>query len=483
MGEVFRAKLADESQFQRLVAIKCMLPRLIKSQSAVDMFLDEAKLAALLTHSNLLHIYEMDYHGEVLYIAMELINGQDLRRVLRAAKQHGIKLPMPLFAYILGQTAAGLDFAHRALDAHGQPLNLVHRDITPANILVSYSGEVKLGDFGVVKARGRTQRTAPGVLKGKCAYMAPEQVKYGLVDPRSDIFAMGAVLYEMLTGQRLFTGDDDETILNKIAAGDLPDLQAALPADADPRLGAILQHALAINPMQRYQQASELKEDLDSLLVYDNTVFGTTHAMDWMTQLFKAEIDAWPDKLRAYAQIGARQCVAEIQGGASAHGLARNAMVRPPLLPQGAAVQPQRGWPYRALVRLGRAVAGMRTGTLVRMAVLAVVLGGLGGSLRAALRLEPGMHPATLAGGLRSGIDKAQDLLWPEDGKHGYVTFARHGGQLRIDGRNFGRIPSGPQRLTVGAHRIEIIEAGEAPQLLTVQVLVGHSRQAPLRIY
>ena len=481
MGEVFRAKLAAEGQFQRLVAVKCMLPRLLKSQAAVDMFLDEARLAALLTHSNLLHIYELGYHGEILYIAMELVTGQDLRRVLRTARQRNLKLPTQLLAYVLGQTAAGLDFAHRALDSQGRPLNLVHRDITPANILVSYAGEVKLGDFGVVKARGRTQRTQPGVLKGKCAYMAPEQVKYGLVDPRSDIFAMGAVFYEMLTGQRLFTGEDDEAILNRIAAGDLPDLRAALPVDTDPRVHAILQHALAINPMQRYQQASELKEDLDSLLLWDNTVFSNTHATEWMTQLFKDEMDAWPEKLRAYGNIGARQCVVEIGGEPPVDppGPHTNpARAPPPPLPRH-----RRSWMFNALVWLGKTTATLGIGLLLRMAMVAMVVGGLAGLVHSAARLEPGARPPTLAGSMRWVLDRAQAALATEDGKHGYVTFTRRPGHLRIDGRDMGRISGGPRRLSAGVHRFEIVDPAGTAQLLEVEVLPSHSRQAPLLVY
>ncbi|MBC7794680.1 MAG: serine/threonine protein kinase, partial [Clostridia bacterium] len=221
MAEVYRARSATDGN--RIIAIKCMLPALADDEEFANMFVDEAKLASQLQHPNIVQIFELGKFREQLYIAMELINGRDLRAVVRKAKKRGKPLDAQFVAYVIARAAEGLDYAHHKTALDGTPLRLVHRDVSPQNILVSYDGQVKVVDFGIAKADMRRTTSRVGILKGKFAYMAPEQVKTGDVDGRTDIFALGAVLYETLAGRKLFFGESDYSILERVTSAVLPE--------------------------------------------------------------------------------------------------------------------------------------------------------------------------------------------------------------------------------------------------------------------
>jgi serine/threonine protein kinase len=190
----------------------------------------------------------------------------------------------------------------------------VHRDVSPQNILVSYDGEVKVVDFGIAKAEARTTETQAGVLKGKFAYMAPEQVMGDQIDRRADIFALGSVLFETLTGQRLFTGDSDMALLENVRSARLPDLQQSLPPGSE-ELQVILQRTLTRRPKDRYSYASEFGDDLERLLIEDRAIFGSKRASQFMQTLYVAEIAELADKIRDYVQVTAQSCVEHIDGG------------------------------------------------------------------------------------------------------------------------------------------------------------------------
>ena len=298
MAEVFRAKVTGAEGFERLVAIKCMLPQLMADEQFIAMFKDEAKLAAQLGHANIVQIYELGRVGERLYIAMELVPGRDLRHVVRAAKAQKIPVPPGFAAYVINRAAQGLDYAHRKVGINGQPLNLVHRDVSPQNILISYEGEVKVVDFGIAKAEARSTETQAGVLKGKFAYMAPEQVMGGHLDRRVDIFALGNVLFELATTQRLFTGENDLAVLDKVRLVKLPDLERALPPGNEALL-PVLQRALAKKPEDRFAYASDLADALERVLVGpDRNLFGTKQAAAFMRQLYGDDMVHLADQLR-----------------------------------------------------------------------------------------------------------------------------------------------------------------------------------------
>ena len=317
MAEVFRAKVTGVEGFERLVAIKCMLPGMAADEHFTGMFVDEARLAAQVGHPNVVQIYELGREGERLYIAMELIAGRDLRHILKTAEAKGIRLPPQFAAYVVSKTAEGLDFAHRKIGTDGKPLGLVHRDVSPQNILVSYDGEVKVVDFGIAKAstEARGTQTQVGILKGKFAYMAPEQVTGHSLDRRADIFALGSVLYELLSGQRLFRGESDLTVLERVREAALPDFSVDLPPTAQ-RIVPVLQRALALSVEDRFEWAAEMAEALEPMLIEEQSIFGAKRASTLMRTLFAEEVAQLSDDLKRFAELTVPMDAAPIGGPA-----------------------------------------------------------------------------------------------------------------------------------------------------------------------
>lgn len=313
MAEVFVAKASGVEGFERLVAIKCMLPALVSDSQFTAMFVDEARLAAQVAHANVVQIYELGRQAERLYIAMELVHGRDLRHIIRTAQMANVQLPAAFSAYVISKAAEGLDYAHRRFAKDGKPLGLVHRDVSPQNILVSYDGEVKVVDFGIAKAAAevRATETQVGVLKGKFAYMAPEQVMGEAIDRRADIFALGSVLFESLSGQRLFTGENDLVVLERVRDAVLPNLRALLPAEAERTL-PVLTRALSLLADMRYSYASEMAEALEPMLIEDQSIFGAKRAASVMHGLYQADIEHNAALLRSYADVTLDNCVYEI---------------------------------------------------------------------------------------------------------------------------------------------------------------------------
>ncbi len=219
MAELYRARRSGVEGFQKIVAIKKILPHLADNEGFIAMFADEAKLAAQLNHPNIVHIYDL---GKIeaggYFIAMEHVEGRDLRAILESARELGMPLPVPLAVYVASKVASALDYAHRRRDGDGRDLHIVHRDVSPQNILISYEGDIKLCDFGIAKAASKVSQTESGALKGKIQYMSPEQAWGKPIDRRSDLFSLGTVLYELLTEQKLFPGESDMTVLEKVRA-------------------------------------------------------------------------------------------------------------------------------------------------------------------------------------------------------------------------------------------------------------------------
>lgn len=308
MAEVYRAKVTGVESFQRLCAIKCMLPTLVEDPQFVTMFIDEAKIAAQLNHANIVQIYELGRLNDRLYIAMELISGRNLRDVIKRANKSNMPIPVGFAAYVVAKAAEGLDFAHRKTGVDGKPLNLVHRDVSPQNILVSYDGEVKVVDFGIAKAELRATETRAGVLKGKFAYMAPEQVVGENIDRRADIFALGSVLYEILTGAKLFTGESDFSVLEKVRNAEKPDFKSVIQTST-PELENVLARALAKNPNDRFAFASDVAEALTPLLIDNRSLFGAKQAAQFMQTLYVDEIEFLAEQNRKFMQIGEEDCI------------------------------------------------------------------------------------------------------------------------------------------------------------------------------
>ena len=303
MAEVFKARMSGEQGFEKIVAIKRIVPHMATNAEFVTMFIDEAKLAAQLNHNNITHIYDLGKVDAWHYIAMEYVEGKDLRTLLKVAKERGFPLPAELALFIAAKIANALDYAHRRPAADGSELNLVHRDVSPQNILISDEGDIKLCDFGIAKAASKVSTTISGALKGKLQYMSPEQAWGKRLDRRSDIFSLGSVLYEMLVGVPLFEGDTDMSVLESVREGDVL-MPSARGADVPKRVDQIVLKALAKNPQERYQNASEFEKDLHAVLYTYQPSPGPADLAIYMHRLLEAppasddEIDAAFDKAR-----------------------------------------------------------------------------------------------------------------------------------------------------------------------------------------
>jgi len=271
MGEILLARQKGVAGSERTVIIKMMLAHLAADPEFVSRFTDESRLAASLSHGNIVRVFESGCWEGRMYMVMEHVDGLDLREILRSIPADSpISRWIPFHVHVLSETARALTYAYNKKDDLGRPLFIVHRDVSPSNILVSREGLVKLTDFGVAKATRRTSVTMPGRLHGKVSYMAPEQVRGMECDHRSDVFSLGVVGYEMLAGRRPFDGDSDVAVLEKIRSMNLAPLAQAAP-DLDPDLSAIVMKALSSNPDDRWQTA----EDFSTALLgwaHDNNV-------------------------------------------------------------------------------------------------------------------------------------------------------------------------------------------------------------------
>ena len=299
MAEVFVAKAFGVEGFERLLAIKKILPTMGEDSEFIHMFVDEARIAVQLAHANIVQVLELGKHDENLYIAMEYISGRDLRQLIDRFRKRQEALPIPQACLIVAEVCEALDYAHRKKDAKGRPLGIVHRDVSPQNVLVSFDGEVKLIDFGIAKAESRLQKTQSGILKGKFSYMSPEQVKGHAVDGRSDVFAAGVLLWELVCGEKLFTGESDFAILEKVRQGAVPEPRSRNPACPEGLQGVILR-ALAADPKDRYQTASELHDALVPFTLVNGAVFGSRQLAGWLRKEFRSEFDKEQKRLRAW---------------------------------------------------------------------------------------------------------------------------------------------------------------------------------------
>ena len=305
MAELFRAKIMGDEGFQKLVAVKKILPHLVGEKALIDAFIDEARLAAYLQHENIVRTYDFGRMGNDFFIAMEYLFGKNLRMAADQAAQTGKTLPLDLCLYIISRVAKGLDYAHDLKDFSGKRLNIVHRDISPPNIFITYEGEVKVVDFGVAKAASRNTTTLAGVIKGKVAYMSPEQADGAEIDHRTDIFAVGAVLYELLTGARMYSGDTFQVLARARKAEFAPARQLAplLPES----VCQVLDKALALDPAKRYQRCSDMQADIEDAL-YDLSMRTNQRALSkYIRELFEADMAEEEQSLQEAALLDVSQ--------------------------------------------------------------------------------------------------------------------------------------------------------------------------------
>jgi len=296
MAEVFKAKAFGVEGFEKILAIKRILPSMAEDADFIEMFIDEAKICGQLNHANICQVFELGRVNDSHFIAMEFVWGKDLLQMQNRFRKMRQTMKPEMAAFIAAKLCEGLDYAHKKKDATGKPLGIIHRDISPQNLLVSYEGELKIIDFGIAKAASRSSKTQAGVLKGKFGYMSPEQVRGLPLDRRSDIFAIGTILYEMLTADRVFIGDSDFETLEKVRNVDVPPPSKVNPK-CPPALENIILKALKKEVEDRYQWAAEMQEDLQAFLMQQDPVFTAKHLSMWMREQFAAEMKREQDIL------------------------------------------------------------------------------------------------------------------------------------------------------------------------------------------
>ncbi|MGD9151607.1 MAG: serine/threonine-protein kinase, partial [Desulfobacterales bacterium] len=264
MAELYRATVTRDHGFEKRVAIKKILPHLSDEGNLVKAFIDEAKLAALLQHENIIQIYDFGSIDGEYFIAMEYLFGKDLRKLIHKLRKSGDPLDLESTLYIISRICDGLDYSHKLRDLQGKPLNIIHRDINPQNIFLTYEGQVKIIDFGIAKAASHNSTTHEGLIKGKIAYMSPEQAMGHIIDHRSDIFSTGIILYELLAGRRMFEGETMH-IYNQVREACYTPLKKLRP-DLPDKLYAVVDRALAKESDDRYQTCGQMLADLEECI-------------------------------------------------------------------------------------------------------------------------------------------------------------------------------------------------------------------------
>ncbi|MBI2340953.1 MAG: serine/threonine protein kinase [Deltaproteobacteria bacterium] len=290
MAHIYKAKTVDPNGIERLVVIKRILPHISSDPEYVEMLIDEAKIAVHFTHGNIAQIYDLGKVGDDYFIVMEYVDGKTLGQIAREMRERKRLIPLEAIAYCMAELCRALDYIHRKRGEDGKPLGVVHRDISPQNIIVSYSGTVKLIDFGVAKAEEKSSHTESGVLKGKFAYMSPEQAGGEGVDRRSDIFSAGILLWELLTQERLFKRKTNMETIKAVRKAKF-DPPSKYRKDIPSALEKILDKALERKPSRRYQNASEMADDLLRFLFSYRPDFKPLNIAEFLYRTFGPEAD------------------------------------------------------------------------------------------------------------------------------------------------------------------------------------------------
>ena len=301
-ASVHLARLAELGGCDQLVALKIIHEHLLDESDFVRMFIDEATLAVRMDHPNVVRVFELGREQDTLFLAMEYLHGQPLSSVIEKVARLGAPMPYDLVAWIGARVADGLHHAHELVDDAGNRLGLVHRDVSPQNVFVTYDGQVKLIDFGIARAAGRLARTTVGRIKGKFVYMAPEQVLGQPFDHRADLFALGSTLYETALGTRPFQGEDETDSLHRMLFEGVLDPRSVRP-DFPPELACVLERAMATNPKDRYQTAAEIGRDLDAWLATIAHAEPRAALAELVTRIFQAEHDEQNDAIAALRKV------------------------------------------------------------------------------------------------------------------------------------------------------------------------------------
>ncbi|MFK8139408.1 MAG: protein kinase [Bdellovibrionales bacterium] len=303
MAEVYLSKSVGAHGVNKFVAIKRILPQYSENEEFISMFQEEAKIAVNLSHSNIVPIYEFGEEKDRFYLAMEFVPGKNLRQILNLLKKKKSAVPLEIVVSIINEVAKALDYAHKVFDkTTGRPLNIIHRDISPQNMMMSFDGEIKLLDFGIAKAESKIDTTKAGTLKGKFGYMSPEQAEGLEVDYRTDIFSLGIVLWEMLAEDRLFLSNNEINTIRKIRECHIPDL-TTINRNVSSELNEIIKKALTRDRNLRYQSAGDLHKDLNKYLNQHFPDFTQQEVGLFMKNLYNQEIIELREKMIEYSKI------------------------------------------------------------------------------------------------------------------------------------------------------------------------------------
>jgi len=303
MAEVYLAKKIAASGVQKFVAVKRILSQFSDSKDFIQMFKDEAKIAINLSHSNVVSIYDFGIQTNQFYIVMEFVEGRNLRQFLNRMSKTGKSFNISQIVHMMAQISAGLDHAHRCIDpTTGQPLNIIHRDMSPQNVMLNFEGFAKIVDFGIAKAETQIESTRAGTLKGKFGYMSPEQVEGQIIDSRTDLFAIGIMIWEMLADQRLFLANNEINTLRKIRECNIPSLRNINP-NIPTELDQIVQKALKKDKSQRYQTCAELHRDLQGFLSRFEPDFSVQDFSSFIKGLYSEDIIEIRKKQIMYSQV------------------------------------------------------------------------------------------------------------------------------------------------------------------------------------
>lgn len=309
MAEVYLSKIIGAEGVNKFIAIKRVLPQFSENDEFNAMFKEEAKIAVNISHSNVVHIYDFGEENDRLYLSMEYVPGKNLRQILNTLKKRQEMVPLPYAISIINEVAKGLDHAHKCFDrTTGRPLNIIHRDISPQNIMMSFEGEVKLLDFGIAKAESKIETTKAGTLKGKFGYMSPEQAEGLELDSRTDIFSLGIVLWEILADERLFMAKNEIQTIRRIRDCVVPSLSKMNP-EVSADLEKIVMKALARDRNLRYQSAGEMHKDLNTYLNRHFPDFTLGDLGNFMRRLYNDEIMDLREQMIEYAALGAQESI------------------------------------------------------------------------------------------------------------------------------------------------------------------------------
>ena len=299
MAEIYLAKTRGLAGFEKYLALKLIHPDFADDEQFVQMLIDEAKIAVGLSHPNIAQVFDLGREEGRYFISMEYVRGADLFQIMRKLTDAEIEVPVEVAVYLVQELCAGLSYVHDKRDAEGRPLKIIHRDISPQNIMVSQAGEVKLVDFGIAMMASRHRRTQAGFVKGKYYYMSPEQVRGGPVDQRSDIFSAGIILYEVLVGQMLYLEEDVDRLVEKVRQADIAPPATRRP-EIPPALSHIAMRALAKDPDQRFDSAEEFRRELSTFLVSNAPDFTPDRLGDLVGLALSQKAATAPDRSRSF---------------------------------------------------------------------------------------------------------------------------------------------------------------------------------------